>query len=192
MFLRKRPDRRDPLAIAMIGVRLGERLLQIGIDDPGSLGALAAKVGISGTAAVVTIDEPGANQARAAIADASTVADIFVAPDASLPFGTSSFDVVVINAAGGLLTSLDDTTRARLLTETHRVLRAGGRAIAIEAGTPSGVKAVFSPAPKVDERYEQAGGTVGAMEAAGFKPVRLLADRDGLRFTEGLNTPLHN
>ena len=189
MFLRKTTDRRDPLAIAMIGVRLGERLLQIGVDDPRSLGALAAKVGISGTAAVVAIEERGADQARAAIADASTVADIFVAPDGSLPFNAGSFDVVVINSAGGLLASLGDALRARLLAETHRVLRAGGRAIAIEAGAPSGLKAIFSPAPKVDERYQQTGGTTGAMEAAGFKPVRLLADRDGLRFTEGLNAP---
>jgi SAM-dependent methyltransferase len=189
MFLRKSTDRRDPLAIAMIGVRLGERLLQIGIDDPHSLGALAAKVGISGTAAVVVIDEQAANQARAAIADASTVADIFIAHDGSLPFGPGSFDVVVINSAGGLLASLGDDLRARLLTGVHRVLRAGGRAIAIEAGTPSGLKAVFSPAARVDEHYARAGGTIGALEAARFKPVRLLADRDGLRFTEGLNTP---
>jgi SAM-dependent methyltransferase len=188
LFLRKSTDRRDPLAIAMTGVRLGERLLQIGIDDPRSLGALAAKVGISGTAAIVAIDERGADQARAAIADASTVADIVVEPDGSLPFDAASFDVAVIHSAGGLLPSLADDVRARLLTETHRVLRAGGRAIAIEAGAPSGLKAVFSPAPRVDERYARTGGTIGAMEAASFKPVRLLADRDGLRFIEGLNT----
>ena len=63
MFLRK-VAACEPLAVAMSGVRLGERLLQIGVDDPPLLGALAAKVGLSGHAAVVTLDERSA-RARA-------------------------------------------------------------------------------------------------------------------------------
>jgi hypothetical protein len=188
MFLRKSGVSREPLAMAMIGLRLGERLLQIGIDDPAVLGALAAKVGLSGHAAVVTFDERAADRARAAIADASTVADVSTTPDGSLTAERASFDVIVINSAGGLLTSLEARIRAHLLSEALRVVRGGGRVIAIEAGTRTGLKALISPAPRVDERYEQTGGTVAALEAAGFKPVRLLADRDGLKFTEGLKT----
>ena len=64
MFLRKSRVGRDPLVMTMSGVRLGERLLQIGVDDPAVLGALAAKVGLSGHAAVVTLDERSAERAR--------------------------------------------------------------------------------------------------------------------------------
>ena len=49
----------DPLTVSMAGVKLGERLLQIGVDDPSLAGQLAAKTGLSGTAAhmVSTDDE---------------------------------------------------------------------------------------------------------------------------------------
>jgi ubiquinone/menaquinone biosynthesis C-methylase UbiE len=188
MFLRKSAVRRDPLVIAMSGVRMGERLLQVGIDDPAVLGALAAKVGISGHAAVVTIDDRTAARAQAAIADASTLADVSVTADGNLPFDDNSFDVVVVHSANGLLASLDQQVRLRLLQHVLRVTRRGGRVIVTEAGERSGVKALLAPAPKRDERYEAAGGTTAAMQTAGFKPVRLLADRDGYRFTEALKT----
>jgi hypothetical protein len=37
-----------------------------------------------------------------------------------------------------------------------------------------------------DPEYVAGGGTVAALQAAGFKPVRLLADREGYSFTEGM------
>jgi SAM-dependent methyltransferase len=172
--------------MAMSGVRLGERLLQIGVDDPAVLGALAAKVGISGHAAVVTLDERSAERARRGVADASTLADVAVTTDGTLPFDEGAFDVVVVHSVSGLLAFLDADVRARLLQHVLHATRIGGRVIVTEAGVRSGVMAKLAPAPKKDERYEAAGGTIAAMQAAGFKPVRLLADRDGLRFTEGL------
>ena len=39
-----------------------------------------------------------------------------------------------------------------------------------------------------DAGYEAAGGAVAALQAAGFKPVRMLSEREGYRFTEGLKT----
>jgi SAM-dependent methyltransferase len=188
MFLRKSDVGREPLVMAMSGVRLGERLLQIGIDDPKVLGALAAKVGISGHAAVVTLDERGAERARAAIANAATLADVSTTADGTLAFDTGSFDVAIVHGASGLLGSLAEGIRTHLLREILRVTRSGGRVIVTEAGERTGVRAMLAPAPRKDERYERAGGTTAAMEAVGFRPVRLLADRDGLRFIEGLKS----
>ena len=62
-FLRK--SKQAPLPVAMSGVRMGERVLQIGIDDPAVAGALAAKVGLSGHAAMALTGEPDAVKARA-------------------------------------------------------------------------------------------------------------------------------
>jgi ubiquinone/menaquinone biosynthesis C-methylase UbiE len=186
MFLRKSSIGRDPLVMAMSGVRLGERLLQIGVDDQAVVGLLAAKVGLSGHAAVVTLDEGSANRARAAIANASTIADIMVTDDGTLPFPESSFDVAIVHGANGLLASLAEAQRTRLLQEVLRVVREGGRVIVTEAGERTGLRALLSPQPRRDERYEQGGGTIAAMQAVGFKPVRLLAERDGFRFIEGL------
>jgi SAM-dependent methyltransferase len=188
MFLRRSRVGREPLALAMSGVRLGERLLQIGVDDPSVLGALAAKVGLSGHAAVVTLDERSAERARAGVADASTLADVSVTTDGSLPFDDSSFDVVIVHGTSGLLSSASHETRVRLLSQVLRVTRGGGRVIVTETGDRSGLRAMLAPAPKKDERYEQAGGTIAVMETVGFKPVRLLADRDGMKFIEGLKS----
>ena len=186
MFLRKSTVGREPLVMAMSGVRMGERVLQIGVDDPAVLGALAAKVGISGHAAVVTLDERSAGRARKGIADGSALADVSVATDGSLPFDADSFDVVIVHGVTNSLSALDHGVRSRLLGQMLLVTRRGGRAILTEAGERTGLKAMLASAPRKDEQYEQAGGTVAALETAGFRPVRLLADRDGVRFIEGL------
>ena len=57
MFLRQSTVGREPLAIAMSGVRMGERLLQIGMDTPVVTGLLAAKPGLSGESAIVVPDD---------------------------------------------------------------------------------------------------------------------------------------
>ena len=47
----------DPLHVSMTGVRMGERFLQIGCNDRALLAGLAAKVGLSGTAAVAAFED---------------------------------------------------------------------------------------------------------------------------------------
>src|SRR6476659_10054840 len=103
MFLRKSTVGREPLVMAMSGVRMGERLLQIGVDDAAVLGALAAKVGISGHAAVVTLDDRTAGRARDGIADAAALADVTVSTSGSLPFDAESFDVVIVHGVNGFM-----------------------------------------------------------------------------------------
>jgi len=187
-FLRKPAIKRAPLPITMSGVRMGERLLQIGVNDSRLAGVLVAKVGLSGHAAIAVADERAASRARDAAAEAGALADIRVTPLHTLPFDTSGFDVIVINSADGLLAAVDADTRSRLLSECHRVLRQGGRVVAIEAELRSGLAALLRARRPDDSAYVAAGGTPGAMEAAGFKPVRLLAEREGYRFTEGLKS----
>lgn len=186
MFLRKTTVGREPLVMAMSGVRMGERLLQIGVDDPAVLGALAAKVGISGHAAVVTLDDRSAGRARKGVAEAAALADVTVSTDGSLPFEADSFDVAIVHGVNGFMPVVDPAVRAHLLSQLLHVTRPGGRVIVTEAGARSGFKAMLAPAPKRDDRYEQAGGSVAALETAGFRPVRRLADREGVRFIEGL------
>jgi len=186
MFLRKTTVGREPLVMAMSGVRMGERLLQIGVDDPAVLGALAAKVGISGHAAVLTLDERSAGRARKGIADAAALADVMVSTDGSLPFDADGFDVAIVHGVNPFMPTIAPEVRSRLLSQLLHVIRRGGRVIVTEAGERAGLKAMLAPAPKKDERYEQTGGSVAALETAGFRPVRLLADREGIRFIEGL------
>ena len=163
-FLRKRKQQ-EQLPVSMSGVRMGERALQIGIDDPSLVGVIAAKVGLSGHAAVAVADEAAAASARRAAEKAGVLVDLHVVPLHALPFADDSFDVVVLHAKSGWLASLDDAARTPILRDAHRVLRGGGRLVAIEGA---------------------AGSALEALPLAGFKATRILAERDGYRFTEGL------
>lgn len=188
MFLRKPATRRDPLPVTMSGVRMGERVLQIGVDDPRIAAAIAAKVGLSGHAAMVVADQQAAARARDAIADAGGLVDLQVTASDTLPFEAASFDALVAHNMDLALAALPIERRAARLSEWRRVLRDGGRVVVIEAGTRTGLGALLRPGPKPDASYEERGGTSGALEAAGFRPVRLLGDREGFRFVEGLKT----
>jgi len=187
-FLRKSTVERDPLAITMTGVRMGERLLQIGLGDVRLASMLAAKPGLSGHSALVVSDERAGERARGAAAESGLLIDLHVAPLRALPVGDRTFDVVIVHDAAATLAPMDAATRAKALAECHRVLRPGGRIVTLEAGTRAGLAALLRRGPVPDQAYSSAGGTASALEAAGFKGVRLLADREGYRYFEAMKT----
>ncbi|MGH9329289.1 MAG: methyltransferase domain-containing protein [Vicinamibacterales bacterium] len=184
-FLRK--SSLELLPVAMSGVRMGERALQIGIDDASLAGAIAAKVGLSGSAAMIVADEGIAVKARSAASKAGALVDVQIASLQSLPFESDSFDAIVVHAMSGLLSSMDQTARVAMLREGYRVLRTGGRIVVIETGARSGLAALLRPQGG-DEAYASGGGAVAALTTAGFRSPRVLAEREGYRFTEGLKT----
>ena len=184
MFLRK-AKRREPVPITMTGVRMGERVLQVGVDDAAVAGAIAAKAGLSGNAAAIVSDDASAARMQSAAAEAGVFMEIHNAPLDRMPFDEGGFDVVVIHSVNGRLAELEASLRAAALHECHRVLRQGGRIVTIESGTRRGVAALLSR-PRVYADYDATGGTVAALERVGFHPVRIVGDVEGLLFTEGL------
>ena len=185
MFLRK--SRIEPLPVTMSAVRMGERVLQIGVDDPALASAIAAKVGLSGNAAIAVTDDRDAARAHGAAANAGVVVEVKVTALAPLPFDTEAFDLVIVHSMRGLLSSLDSNARVEAMREWHRVVRHGGRVMTIEPGAVSGIKSLIQQR-RSNEAYEGSGGVVGALEMAGFRPVRLLADREGYKFAEGIRS----
>lgn len=170
MLTRKRGRAMDPLHVSMTGVRMGERFLQIGCHDRALLAGLAAKVGLSGTAAVAVFDAAEARRAAdigtrvGALIEARTIGD-----PGAIPFDADAFDMIVVDDTGGRLASLDAAARAACLRDARRVVRQGGRVEIVEGGSrPQG--------------YDM----LRELEGAGFKPVRVLAEREGFRFVEGL------
>jgi SAM-dependent methyltransferase len=178
-FLRKN----DPhmLAVGMASVKMGDQIAQIGCADGGRLGAIALKVGLSGRAAAIMPDEAAAARARKGAADAGVLVDVEVAPPTRLPLEDNAFDLVVVDDTGGLLAMMRPEDRVKTVREALRILRPGGRVMVIGAVPRGGLGAIFTRAqsgPPFDPKP--------SLEADGFKFVRHLAEREGLRFVEGL------
>lgn len=187
-LLKKRPaQKRDSMPVTMTGVRMGERLLQIGMDDPALVATLAAKVGLSGTAAVAVNNERDAERARAVAANTGVLIDVQVAPWSALRLAADAFDLVVVQATGGFLASMTPEDRVASLQQAYRTLRPGGRIVVVESAPRGGLAALLR-GHRVDEHYAAAGGAEGALKAEGFRPVRTIGEAEGFRFTEGLKT----
>lgn len=180
MLTRRRGRDMDPLQVSMTGVRMGERFLQIGCHDRALLSGLAAKVGLSGTAAVAAFDDHESKRAGGVGATIGALIDTHQVDGRALPFDSGQFDMVVVDDTGGDFAKIADDARAEYLREARRVVRQGGRIELVE-GTGGGGGLFRGPIAR-PASYD----AIRDLAAAGFKPVRLLAEKDGFRFIEGL------
>lgn len=169
----------DPLQVSMTGVKMGEKFLLVGCDDPVLLAGLGARVGLSGGAAAVVFDEHQAVAARRAAEREGFLLESKMSRDGDAAFDDGIFDMVVVDDTRAGFASRDAAIRTRILGEAYRVLRKGGRLDVVEGLGGSGplARATVRPAG-----YEAA----GLLAAAGFKPVRVLAEVANFRFVEGL------
>ena len=179
--------RQDPhyLVVAMTGVKMGDRLLHVGCGSGSRLGAIAAKVGLSGRAVAVVPDDESAARARAGAADAGVLVEVVVAPPTALPDETGAFDVVIVDDTIGSLGARRAEERVAAVRELHRVLRVGGRVVVIGTAPRGGFGAVFTRAT-AGPPFVSSGDAVKSLQADGFPTARLLAERDGLAFAEGI------
>jgi ubiquinone/menaquinone biosynthesis C-methylase UbiE len=166
----------DPLAVTMTGVKLGDRLLVIGCAQAKLVAQLALKPGLTGRTCAV--DEDAAMSARAAEAALreGALLESETAPHTMLPHNESTFDIVVCNHALG---AVQPERRVAVLNEARRVLRDGGRCIAIEPSRGAGLMTLFAGSRPGSAEIE------AALTTAGFRAVRTLAEREGLTFVEG-------
>src|SRR5512137_407771 len=173
-------SRRYALALAMTGVRMGERLLLVGDDAP-LAAQLASKVGLTGRCAVIASSEAAADRVTAAAAAAGVLLeDVRFGALPALPVDDGAFDAAVLDVGPTFLTALDGPGRLGLARSFARSLRPAGRLIVVE-GQPRSAFKPFRAKPAGLDAFRSAGGATALLEAAGFHPVRLLADRDGQR-----------
>lgn len=173
------------LAEAMTGVRLGERLLFVGAGTPALFAALAAKAGLTGRARAVVESEAASERIKMAAARGGVLVEVAVASSLpQLPAEDGAFDVAVLDATGGMVPAMAGADRGAVGVEVLRALRPRGRAIVVEHEA-HGLLATLRGPQKELERFRAENAAAGMLEAAGFHPVRLLAERDGERFTEG-------
>ncbi|MBI1874406.1 MAG: hypothetical protein HYS05_11050 [Acidobacteria bacterium] len=184
-FFRRGPGP-HALALAMVGVKMGERFLALGSGTPGMIAAFAGKVGLTGRAAAIVAPEDAATALRDRAAREGVLVDVEVQPRP--PFGAvgASFDVAVIDSTDGYLASLAPEVRVGVLRDLRRLLRPGGRAIVVERTPHGGLGKLVGGAGERQRLGSE--GTVEALSAEGFRPVRVIAERDGYLFVEGLRT----
>ncbi len=164
----------------MTGAKLGDRILVVGCGDPGLIAALAAKAGLSGrTCAVDESPDVAAQAGRIALKEGALVETSSAAPYA-VPLEGESFDLVVLRD----VVTRDGQSRAPVVQEAWRLLRAGGRCMVIDTLARGGVTAMLRGRSTVPA--ESATVTIDILKDQGFFAVRTLAERDGLRFVEAV------
>ena len=177
-----RKSQLDPLAVTMSGVKLADRLLVLGASDPGLVGALASKAGLTGRTVILDATPSVTASAASVVERDGHLVESFTAPWSMLPFEPQAFDVVVVR---DVLKTLGADDRLRCAKEVHRVLRPGGRVVVVE-GKKLGVLGSLVFASQVDPQYERSGGAAHVLDAAGFRGARTLAEREGQQFAEGI------
>src|SRR5438552_755902 len=187
MFLKR--DNPYSLVVGMTGVKMGDRLLQVGCAHGGRLGAVAVKVGLSGRAAVSVPDEAAAARAQKGAANAGVLVDVDVAPPTRLPFDDAAFDLAVVDDTGGLFGTMRAEDRVAAVRELVRVLRPGGRVVMFGA-TPRGGIGALLPRAGSGPPFVSSGDAVKSLEADGFRSARVIGEREGLAFVEAIK-PRH-
>jgi ubiquinone/menaquinone biosynthesis C-methylase UbiE len=182
MEIFRRATSPQALHVSMAGVKMGDRFLQLGAGDGRAFATLATKVGLTGRACVVDPDETAAARATAAAAKTGVLVEVSVAPYGTLPFDDESFDLVI---AHDLIAGMRPDQRVRTLQQAWRVLRKGGRCVVVEPAIRAGLAGLLSRTSR-DADYVSSGGAVPALQAEAFRGARLLAEREGVTFYEGM------
>jgi ubiquinone/menaquinone biosynthesis C-methylase UbiE len=187
MGLFRRSGEKHSLSIAMTGVKLGDRLLNIGCTDASLLGAISAKVGLSGRACAIVPTETDAARARRGAEKAGVLLEIETGNLDKFPFEDGAFNLIVLDNQEGLLSNMRPEERVSTVKQAFRTLVPRGRIVIIERAARGGLGALVksSSAPQ-DPHYQASGGAVAALRAEGFRSARTLAERDGLSFFEGV------
>jgi ubiquinone/menaquinone biosynthesis C-methylase UbiE len=168
------------LIVGMSGVKMGDRLLQIGCSDGGALAAIASKVGLSGRAIAVVPDVETAVRARKGAERQGVLVEVEIAPPTRLPVTDADFDLVIVDDAAGQFAASGADGQAATVREAMRILKPGGRVLVISALPATGIAAMLGRGA-TGPAFDAAPG----LETGGSRFVRLLAEREGLRFVEG-------
>src|SRR5436309_10546868 len=92
-----RRDNPYMLVVSMTGVKMGDRLVQIGCAHGGRMAAVAAKVGLTGRALAIVPDAESAARATKGAADAGVLVDVETAPPTHLPIDDGAFDLAIVD-----------------------------------------------------------------------------------------------
>src|SRR4051812_35883469 len=174
-------DSSEPLTVAMTGIKLGNRVLIVGVSDTALIAALGIKAGLTGRTCIVDTSESEVTRAAAGVEREGALVESAVAPLTTLPYEAGSFDVAILRDVLGPARAED---RPAMAAEAERVIRPGGRCLVIETAAKAGLGGLVSR--PINPEFHAGGGATPLLTSVGFAAVRTLAERDGLTFTEGV------
>ena len=184
-FIRR--DNPYPLVVGISGVKMGDRLVQIGSGNADRMAAIAAKVGLSGRAVAILPDQTSGDVARKGAERGGVLVEIEIGPPTRLPAEDAAFDVALVDDTSGIIGTLRPEDRVAAIRELLRVLRPGGRAMVMGAAQRGGLGALLTRS-QGGPPFTSSGDAILALQAEGFASVRTLAEREGLVFVEGLKS----
>jgi ubiquinone/menaquinone biosynthesis C-methylase UbiE len=152
--------------IDLAGLAPGEAVLDVGCGTGTLAIAASRRVGSSGTVCAIDASPPMIARSRRKAIKAGVDVDFRVAVAESLPFSDGRFDAVLSTL---MLHHLPRKTRQQCAGEIKRVLRDGGRVLAVDFGRGNGrgLLAHFHRHGHVDVK-----DIVSLFEEAGLTPVR--------------------
>lgn len=169
------------LVVGMSGVKMGDRMVQIGCSDGGALAAVAAKVGLSGRALAIVPDEPALSRVQKGAEAAGVLVEADIAPSTALPVDEADFSLAVIDDAAGQFAAMPAETQTATVREALRVVHPGGRILVVSALPATGLTALLGRG-----KSGPAFDAMPVLEMGGCRYVRVLGEREGLRFVEGI------
>jgi len=174
-------DSSEPLTVAMTGIKLGDRVLIVGVSDTALIAALGIKAGLTGRTCIVDTRESDVTRAAAAVEREGALIESAVSPLTALPYENGAFDVAILR---DVLGPAGVEQRPAIAAETERVIRPGGRCLVIETSAKAGFGGLMSR--PINAEFHAGGGAAPLLTSVGFAAVRTLAERAGLTFTEGV------
>ncbi len=178
-LIKRTRDRPFAPAVAMLGVKGGDRVLFCGAGMPDLAGAVGVITSLNGQTTVVDRRAGADAKVAAAAAAAGGLVDFEDAPLTLLPFDTGHWDVAVITQG---LRALDGQA-AQVLSEAIRVVRPSGRIVVLDHVSRPGL---FGLVRNADTSAEPADKVVAVLGAAGLRAARLLAEVEGVRYFEAV------
>lgn len=170
---------RHDFTVTMTGVKLGDRVLLIGGADGTLLAALGQKTGLSGRACCIDDSVDRVKNAGASAESAGVLVEVATFESDRIPYDADAFDLVVVEDPSWVTGS---ARGSRVLRETLRVLRPGGRAFVIVplSGRPS----TATDDPSATDVAET--DVIAALRTARFRPPRVVASKGRLSFVEAI------